>query len=146
MVLMKENDVIKVGVACLVLKDGRVLLGRRISKSHGDGEYTCGGGHAEFMEELAQAAKREIEEEWNISIDEPSFLCMTDLRKYGNKHYVDVAFKANWVNGEPSFEAEGEFADFGWYDVDNLPSPLFGAVANYFEAMKTGKCYFETQK
>ena len=28
----------------------------------------------------------------------------------------------------------------------NLPSPLFGAVANYFEALKTGKRYFEIQQ
>lgn len=143
---MKQEDIIKVGVACLVFKDGKVLLGKRLSKSHGDGEYTCGGGHAEFMEELAETARREIREEWNIDIDEPEFLCTTNLRKYGNKHYVDVAFKANWVAGDPSPESEGEFADFDWYDVDNLPSPLFGAVANYFEALKTGKRYFETRQ
>ncbi len=143
---MKQEEIIKVGVACLVFKEGKVLLGKRLSKSHGDGEYTCGGGHAEFMEELTETAKREIKEEWSIDIDEPEFLCATNLRKYGNKHYVDVAFRANWVAGNPSPESEGEFADFGWYDVNDLPSPLFGAVANYFEALKTGKRYFETQQ
>lgn len=142
---MQENS-IKVGVACLVFKDGKVLLGKRISKSHGDGEYTCGGGHAEYMEELAESARREIKEEWNIEISDPDFLCTTNLRRYGNKHYIDIAFRANWVSGDPSPEAEGEFEGFGWYDLDNLPSPLFGAVANYFEAIKTGQRYFETKK
>lgn len=145
MIFMQENAV-KVGVACLVFKDGKVLLGRRISKSHGNGEYTCGGGHAEFMEELSESARREIREEWSIEISDPEFLCMTNLRKYGNKHYVDVAFRADWVSGEPSPETEGEFEGFDWYDLDNLPSPLFGAVANYFAAIKTGQRYFETQK
>lgn len=92
---MKPEDIIKVGVACLVFKEGKVLLGRRLSSSHGDGEYTCGGGHAEFMETLSEAARREIKEEWGIDIDEPEFLCATNMRKYGNKHYVDVAFKVN---------------------------------------------------
>lgn len=142
---MKVENSIKIGVACLVFKDGKVLLGRRLSKSHGDGEYTCGGGHAEFMEELGEAARREIQEEWRIEISAPEYVCTTNLRKYGNKHYIDIGFKANWISGEPSPESEGEFADFDWYNLDNLPSPLFGAVANYFEALKTGKRYFETQ-
>lgn len=143
---MKQENIIKIGVACLVFKDGKVLLGKRVSKSHGNGEYTCGGGHAEFMENLAESVRREIAEEWQIEISEPEFLCITNMRKYGNKHYIDVGFRADLVSGEPSPEAEGEFADWGWYDIGDLPSPLFGAVPNYFEALKTGKKYFETQK
>ena len=122
------------------------MLGKRISKSHGDGEYTCGGGHAEFMEDLAESARREINEEWAIEISEPEFLCMTNLRKYKGKHYVDVIFRADWVSGEPSPDAEGEFDGFDWYGPNSLPSPLFGAVENYFEALKTGRKYFDTQK
>lgn len=139
-----QHEVIKVGVGCLVFKDGKVLLGKRISKSHGAGEYSCGGGHAEFLEDLAETARREIKEEWNIEISNPEFLCVTNLRKYGKKHYIDVAFRADWISGEPSPEPEGEHADFDWYSLDNLPAPLFGAIANYFEAVKTGQRYFDT--
>ena len=141
-----DEKVIKVGVACLVFKDGKVLLGKRIKKSHGFGEYSCGGGHAEFMENLAETAKREIMEERNIKITEPEFLCLTNMRKYGNKHYVDVAFRADWLSGEPDPDIGAEFEDFGWYDLSDLPSPLFGAIPNYFEALKTGQTYFETKR
>ena len=132
-------------VACLVFKDGKVLLGQRVSDSHGGGSYSCGGGHAEFMEDLADAARREIEEEWRIEIGMLEFVCLTNLRKYTGKHYVEVLFKADWKSGVPSPEQEGEFANYDWYDLDNLPTPLFAAVNNGITALKTGQQYFETQ-
>lgn len=143
---MNKDDTIKVSVACFVFKEGKVLLGKRVDDSHGNGDYSCGGGHVEFMENLADAARREIEEEWRISIGQPEFLCMTNLRKYSGKHYVEVIFKADWKSGEPSPEQEGEFDGYDWYDLDNLPSPLFAGVVNGFAALKTGQKYFETTR
>ena len=143
---MIQDNVIKIGVACFVFKDGKILLGRRVDDSHGDGEYSCGGGHAEFMENLAEAATREIKEEWRITIGQPEFLCMTNLRKYSGKHYVEIIFKADWKSGEPDPEKEGEFAEYAWYDLDKLPSPLFAGVVNGFTALKTGQRYFEMSK
>lgn len=143
--IMKKENITKVSAACFVFKEGKVLLGKRVSKSHGAGEYTCGGGHVEFMESLTEAARREIGEEWQIEIDEPEFVCITNLRKYSGKHYVELIFKANWLSGEPSPEQEGEFDGYDWYDLENLPSPLFAGVENGFTALKTGKRYFEMQ-
>lgn len=140
---MPADNRIKTSVACFVFKDGKVLLGQRVSDSHGEGNFSCGGGHVEFMENLAEAARREIQEEWRITIGEPEFVCLTNLRKYSGKHYVEIIFKADLVDGEPSPEHEGEFANYDWYDLDNLPSPLFAGVANGFTALKTGQHYFE---
>ncbi len=142
---MTNDNIIKIGVACFVFKDGKVLLGQRVSESHGGGNYSCGGGHAEFMENLADAARREIEEEWQIEVGDLEFVCLTNLRKYTGKHYVEIIFQAEWRSGEPSPEQEGEFANFDWYDLDKLPSPLFAGVANGFEALKTGQRYYELQ-
>lgn len=140
---MNNEQSIKVGVACFVFKDGKVLLGQRVSKSHGNGEYSCGGGHAEFMEDLTETARREIEEEWRIKIGKPEFVCLTNLKKYSGKHYVEVIFKADWVSGEPSPEQEEEFTNYDWYDLDHLPEPLFAGVKNGFTALKTSQRYFE---
>jgi 8-oxo-dGTP diphosphatase len=143
--VMEKQDIIKVGVACFVFRGSKLLLGQRVSESHGGGEYSCGGGHAEFMEDLTETARREIREEWRIEIGEPEFVCLTDLKKYSGKHYVEVIFKADWVSGEPSPEREGEFANYDWYDLEDLPSPLFAGVVNGITALKTGQRYFEMQ-
>ena len=136
-------DVIHVAAGCLVFKDGRLLLGRRVDDSHGDGEYSCGGGHVEHGENIASAVRREIEEEWRIKIDLPQFLCVVNLPDYDGLHYVSFGFKANWLSGEPRPETAGEFADSQWYALDALPSPLFKPVPFYLESFRTGRPYFE---
>ncbi len=40
---------LKVGIGVMVVKDGHVLIGKRVS-SHGEGEYCFPGGHMEYME------------------------------------------------------------------------------------------------
>ena len=39
----------RVGIGVIILKDGKVLLGKR-KGSHGAGEYAFPGGHLEYME------------------------------------------------------------------------------------------------
>ncbi len=126
-----------------MLKEGRLLLGRRVDDTHGNGEYSCGGGHVELGENLAESTRREIREEWGIEIDVPQFLCAINLRNYDGLHYVSFGFKANWMKGNPSPEKAGEFADYKWYALDELPSPLFRPVPCYLEALRTGRSYFE---
>jgi 8-oxo-dGTP diphosphatase len=131
-----------VGVGCLVFKESRLLLGRRVDETHGNGEF-CGGGHVELQENLAESARREIREEWAVEIDLPQFLCAINIRNYNGLHYISFGFKANWLAGEPRPEVAGEFADYRWYALDALPSPLFRPVPFYLEAFRTGQPYFE---
>ena len=49
----------RVGVAVIVVRDGRVLVGRRRSASHGDGMWQFPGGHLEFGETVEACAARE---------------------------------------------------------------------------------------
>ncbi len=126
-----------------MFRDGRLLLGRRVDDAYGNGDYSCGGGHVEPGENLAEAARREIREEWGIEIGEPRFLCVINLRSYNGLHWVSFGFTAPWIAGEPGPEAAGEFAGHGWYDLDALPTPLFRPVPCYLEALRTGRSYFE---
>lgn len=124
-----------------MIKDGNVLLGKR-KNSHGHGSYGSGGGHLEFMESFEDAVKREIFEEAGIEIDNLKFLGVSNFAVDG-KHYVDISFSADWKSGEPTVKEPEKLESWEWYDIDNPPSPLFGVVANYFEALKTGQHYFD---
>lgn len=42
-----NDKITKVGVAVMILKDGKVLLSKRRG-SHGEGEYSFPGGHLEL--------------------------------------------------------------------------------------------------
>jgi 8-oxo-dGTP diphosphatase len=137
----------KVGVGLFLVKNGtHVLLGKRRG-SHGDGEYGGTGGHMEGLETFAQTTMRELREEIgdDIQITEPKFLCLSNLRQYAPKHYIDTGMIAEWISGEPHIMEPEKIESWDWYAIDNLPEPLFGAFRNYVAAHKTGQTFFETE-
>jgi len=134
-----EGQKPQVGIGVLVFRDGKVLLGRR-KGSHGSGQYGGPGGHLEYMESPQECAEREIREETGITVCNIRFLCLTNLlKRYVPKHYIDIGMVADWESGElPDEPLEPEKCEYwDWYDLDDLPTPLFGAVGNYIQAYKT---------
>ena len=132
----------KVGIGILILKDEKVLLGKR-KGSHGAGEYGFPGGHLEFGESYEECVKRECREEVGIEIKNIRFLCLSSIRKYESKHYVDIGFVVDWKKGKPSVLEPEKCESWDWYDLDHLPMPLFGNEKLYFESLKTGKNFFD---
>jgi 8-oxo-dGTP diphosphatase len=133
----------KVGIGVMVIKDGRVLLGKR-KGSHGQGEYAWPGGHMEYMESFEGCAKREVMEETGIEITAIRFLRLLNLKTYTPKHYVDIGLMAQWKSGEPKIMEPEKCEGWGWYDIDDLPKPLFGTIESYIEAYKTGRNYWDS--
>lgn len=133
----------KVGVGLLLVKGNKILLGKR-KNAHGDGEYAGFGGHLEGLESFEDGVAREVAEEGgsDIKINNLRFLCVTNLRKYAPKHYIDVGMTAEWSAGEPQIMEPDKIESWDWYDMDNLPSPLFGVIENYVKAYKSGVTYF----
>ena len=137
------HDRPKVGIGVMVLKDGKVLLGKR-KGSHGEGQYAWPGGHLEYMESFEECAKREVMEETGIEIEGIRFLRLFNLKAYAPKHYVDIGLMAFWKSGEPKIMEPEKCEGWGWYDMDHLPSPLFGTIEIYIEAYKTGRDYWDS--
>lgn len=68
-----------VGVGIMILKDDKVLLGRRhgdpkkaSSELHGEGTWTMPGGKVHFKEKLKDVAFREVLEETGLKVDKRS--------------------------------------------------------------------------
>lgn len=137
------NERPKVGVGLLLVKDGKILLGKR-KGAHGAGEYAGFGGHLEGLESFEDGLLRELAEEGgtDIKVNNLRFLCVTNLRKYAPKHYVDIGMVAEWDSGDPQVMEPDKIESWNWHDIDNLPAPLFGVIGNYVDAFKTGKAYF----
>lgn len=133
----------KVGIGVLVFKNDKVLLGKRKDVGHGKGEYAGPGGHLEFGESFETCAKRECREEAGIEITNIKFLRLYNLKKYAGKHYVDIGLVAEWKSGVPQVLEPERCESWDWYDLDNLPQPLFATVESYFEALKDGQNFFD---
>ena len=132
----------KVGIGVLIFKDGKVLLGRRKS-SHGTGEFAGTGGHLEHMESIETCAKRETLEEAGIEIENIRFLCLVNVKQYAPKHYIDIGVIADWKSGEPKAMEPEKLESWNWYDINNIPEPLFGMMPRYFEAYKGNKNFWD---
>ena len=142
MTSMHEEQKPKVGIGVMVMKDGKVLLGKR-NGSHGAGEYAWPGGHLEYMESFEACAKREVMEETGMEIRNVTFMRLMNLKEYAPKHYVDVGLVAHWQSGEPRVMEPDRIEGWDWYDLDNLPQPLFSAIPSYLEAHRTGRNFWD---
>ena len=90
----------KVGVGVLIFKDKKILLGKR-EGAHAANVYAGPGGHLEHLESFVDCIKRETREEAGIEIKNVRFSCLSNLKTYAPKHYVDIGMVAEWESGEP---------------------------------------------
>jgi 8-oxo-dGTP diphosphatase len=131
---MSDNTRPKVGIGVCIIKDGKVLLGKRLS-SHGTDTWSFAGGHLEFGESFAECATREVREEAGIEISEPTFMAVTnDVYEKEQKHYVTIFVKAHWLAGEPQVLEPDKIAGWQWFDWDDLPTPLFLPIIHLLES------------
>jgi 8-oxo-dGTP diphosphatase len=138
----QNNHQPKIGIGVMIFKDNKILLGKR-KNSHGDGQYASPGGHLEYMESFEECARRECREETGVQIENPRFLMIANLKQYAPKHYVHINLIADWKSGEPQVMEPEKCEGWDWYDLENLPQPLFSTIPSYIEAYKSGRNYFD---
>lgn len=114
-----------VGVGALIIKDGKVLYGKR-KDDHGKGSWCFPGGHLEFNESIEECAKRETLEEVGIRIKNIRLGPFTnDMFKEEGKHYVTLFVIADYDYGEVKLMEPEKSEEWRWFDWNNPPQPLF---------------------
>lgn len=136
------ENIVKVGVGVMILKDGKLLLSKR-KGSHGAGEYAFPGGHLEYMESFDDCAVRETKEECGIEIHNIQFLFLANVTKYAPKHYVHIGLIAEWKSGTPEILEPDKAESWDWYDLDNLPKPMFEMCKMSVESYKSKVNYYD---
>ena len=128
---MSEEKRPKVGIGVIILKEKKVLLGKR-RNSHGAGTWSFPGGNLEYFESFRRCGLREILEETGLDvrlIDEDSIATTNDLFEEG-EHYITLFLRAAHLQGEPRVMEPDKCERWGWYSWNKFPKPLFLPVQN----------------
>lgn len=124
----------RVGVGIIVIKDKKILLGKR-KGSHGAGAWACPGGHLEYAEEVLECAKRELAEETGLRaltlVPGPWVNNMIDH----TKHYVTAYVFVTAFEGEVELLEKDKCESWGWFNFDALPWPLFPTMVSLLDLM-----------
>jgi 8-oxo-dGTP diphosphatase len=123
----------KVGVAAIVIRDGKVLMHQR-KNAHGDGTWSFPGGHLEFGESWEDCAKREALEEAGIKLTNVRFGTVTnDIFEKEGKHYITLFMLADLESGEPKVMEPDKCVRWEWVEWDKMPQPVFNPIENLFK-------------
>lgn len=120
----------KIGIGVIVIKDNKVLMGKR-KNSHGEGSWSFPGGHLELNESIEDCAEREVMEETGIRIKNLRMGPFTnDIFEKEEKHYVTLFVVSEHDSGENRLMEPHKCEGWEWFEWSNLPTPLFIPAQN----------------
>lgn len=126
--LKKGVDFIGVSVGAMIFNDkGELFLAKRGRKAKNErGTWENPGGAVEYGEQLEDAVRREIREEYGFDIDIlDKFPAADHLIPADKQHWVATTFIARIKPGQTPKILEPEKCDaIGWYALNKLPQPL----------------------
>lgn len=108
------------GARAIILKNKKILLGRRLKKDPFYGLWCTFGGHIESGETPTQALKRELDEELGIEIVNPEPFAVTETNIEGDPsetlrlHFFLVK---DW---EGKIIDKSEHSEIRWFSQDEL--------------------------
>lgn len=128
-----ENKKPGIGFGVMLLKDGKVLLGRRHndpekadSELEGAGKWTMPGGKLHYQETFEDGAYREVMEETGIAIDKNSLKHISTTNNIvENAHFVTLGYLCEKFEGEAEVKEPDEIVKWQWFDLSDLPEPLY---------------------
>lgn len=129
-----EDKYPRVGVAVIVKKDNKILLGLRKSEL-GRNTWGVAGGKLEFGEELKDCAIRELKEETNLDVlsDNLKLVGVSNAIYDSENHYITVVYETDIFSNELYIMEPDKFEIWDWFSYENLPEKLFLPLNNFIK-------------
>ena len=146
---MKKKPVIGVGFGVMLLRDRKILLGKRHedpkkadSELHGEGTWTMPGGKLEYQEEIEDGARREVEEETGIILNKARVICV-NADKNEHAHFITFGLISEDFGGEAQVLEPDEITEWRWFKSHELPKNIFPASKKVLQNFKAKKFYIK---
>ena len=114
---MKKNG----GVLLICKETGNFLLGERAKNIPFPDCWALFGGSVEEGESVLEGVKRELMEETQIPSDNIKYELFEVQTTFGDPYH----FYLGYCDKEYECKLNDENQDWGWFDINNLPKPLF---------------------
>ena len=144
---MENPKVPRVGAAVMLLRDGKVLLGKRHddpvkadSLLHGEGTWTLPGGKLDFHERPTEGARRETLEECNIKSNDLKLISVGN-EMVPDAHFITLGFLCKDFEGEPKVMEPDEITEWRWFGFDELPEKMFPPAEKIIKNYLDGEIY-----
>ena len=112
-------------VACIDFRAGKVFIAKRQNTGDMGNRWEFPGGKIDQGEDFEKAIKREMQEEFGVSVDVGPHIASTSFMHKGKECFVDdfsVHFHEDGI--ERKFELT-EHTDYCWEDIDKIPELNF---------------------
>jgi len=145
---MEVKKKVGVGFGVMVFKEGKILLGKRhedpekaSSLLNGAGTWTMPGGKLHFGESFEEGALREVMEETGIKLNKVEVRCVNnDI--VDEAHFVTIGLFSDDFSGEPEVKEPDEITEWAWFDLEDLPYPIYFPSAKVLKNHRDKKFYF----
>ena len=146
---MEEKKKVGVGVGVMILKDGKILLGKRHEDPEkaqsvlgGEGTWTMPGGKLHFGELLEDGAKREVMEETSIELNKVKVICVNqDMTE--TAHFITIGLLSDDFEGDAKVMEPDVITEWRWFGLNNLPNPIYFPSAKVLENYKKKQFYLK---
>jgi 8-oxo-dGTP diphosphatase len=148
----KEKPKIGVGFGVMILKNRKILLGRRNkdpkkadSELHGEGTWTMPGGKLEYQENFEEGAFREVLEETGIKLKNIKIICINN-DKNEHAHFITISMLSTDFEGEAKVMEPDEITEWRWFASKELPKNIYPPSKKVLENFKEKKFYLKGGK
>lgn len=147
--IKKEIKKVGVGFGVMLLKNKKILLGRRHDDKEkadsalgGEGTWTMPGGKLEWGESFEEGARREVKEETNIDLEKVKVICVNN-DKNEKAHFVTIGMFSTDFKGEAKVMEPEEITEWRWFASNELPKNIFPPSKKVLENYKAKKFYLK---
>lgn len=123
----------------LLIRDGKILLGKRRNTDYADGHWHVPGGHMEEGENIIDALIREMDEEIGITIEPYDVELAHAVQDNGTgEGRMQMFFTITTWSGEIENKEPDKCEKLDWFPVDNLPDPTVPYTRHAVEQVRQG--------
>lgn len=125
-------------VSLLIIRGGRVLLGKRSGKP-GEDRWATPSGYVEFDEDFLTTAIREAKEETGLDVEIVSILNVTDSFFQPTQHFLNIYLLARVTGGQ--LQSGDDMGELRWYPLSGpFPEMAFQEDMDLLERYRQADC------